>query len=69
MITKPQVTSPDVSILTAMKIMRKNNIGCLPVVKNKVLVGVITETDFLGITSRLLERLHDKKTQDKKSKK
>jgi CBS domain-containing protein len=47
--------------MNAMKIMKKNNIGCLPVVKNKVLVGVITETDFLEITSSLLERLHLKR--------
>ena len=29
----------------------------LPVVKGKELVGIITEMDFLRITSRLLERL------------
>lgn len=61
MIKKPIVTKPDASIMEAMKLMRKNKIGALPVVKNKVLVGVITETDFLDITSRLLERLHNKK--------
>lgn len=68
MITKPKTTSPDTSILDAMKIMRKNKIGCLPVVQKKVLVGVLTETDFLNITSRLLERLHDRKKQNRKTK-
>ena len=32
-------------------------IGCLPVVKGKDLVGIITEMDFMRITSRLLERM------------
>ena len=58
MITKPYTTSPDASIMEAMKLMRKHSIGGLPVVKKKELVGMITETDFLDITSRLLERLH-----------
>ena len=61
MITKPVTTTPESSIMAAMKLMRKNKIGALPVVKNKELVGIITETDFLDITSRLLERLHTKK--------
>jgi len=59
MIKKPVTTAPETSIIDAMKLMRKNNIGALPVVKNKVLVGVITETDFLDITSSLLERMHN----------
>ncbi len=58
MIKKPITIKPDTSIMDALKIMRKNDISSLPVVQNKVLVGVITETDFLDITSRLLERLH-----------
>lgn len=67
MIDKPLVIDPDASIMDAMKVMRENKIGCLAVVKGKKLVGVITETDFLDITSRLLERLHLKrKTQNKK---
>lgn len=56
MIEKPICVTPETSILKAMKIMRSNGIGCLPVVKGKELVGIITEMDFLRITSRLLER-------------
>lgn len=68
MISDPIVTTPDTSIIDAMKIMRQNGIGCLPVVTNNVLVGVITETDFLDITSSLLERLHLKKEKEKRKK-
>ncbi len=57
MIEKPLTISPDTPIIEALDKMRTNRIGCLPVVKKKELVGVITEMDFLRITGRLLERL------------
>lgn len=57
MIEKPITANPETSILDAMTRMRSNKIGCLPVVKGKELVGIITEMDFLRITSRLMERM------------
>ncbi len=57
MITKPVTVTPEATIMVAMNKMRQHNIGCLPVVKGKELVGIITEMDFLRITSRLMERL------------
>ena len=57
MIEKPVTVTPDTGILDAMHKMQANRIGCLPVVKGKDLVGIITEMDFLRITSRLMERL------------
>jgi CBS domain-containing protein len=56
MIEKPVTVGPETSIMEAMTKMRTHNIGCLPVVKGKELVGIVTEMDFLRITSRLLER-------------
>lgn len=56
MIEKPITVNPETSIVEAMHKMRNNHIGCLPVVKGKELVGIITEMDFLRITARLLER-------------
>ncbi len=56
MVKDPITVEPDCSILEAMKMMREKEIGCLPVVQGKELVGIITEMDFLRITSRLLER-------------
>lgn len=61
MIEKPITINPEAKIMDALKLMRKHTISVLPVVKKKVLVGMITESDFLDITSRLLERLHSKK--------
>lgn len=57
MIEKPVTVTPDTNIMEAMNKMRTHSIGCLPVVKGKELVGIITEMDFLRITSRLMERL------------
>ncbi|MEN0003378.1 MAG: CBS domain-containing protein [Bacteroidota bacterium] len=39
--------------------MRKHKIGCLPVVKGEELIGIITEMDFLRISSSLIERLEE----------
>lgn len=57
MIEKPITVSPETTVMEAMRIMQDKKIGCLPVVKGKELVGVITEMDFLRITSRLMERM------------
>ncbi|HEX5112202.1 MAG TPA: glutamate-cysteine ligase family protein [Saprospiraceae bacterium] len=57
MIENPLTVGPNASILEAMSIMRKSKIGCLPVVQNGELIGIITEMDFLRISGRLIERL------------
>lgn len=46
---------PDASIAEAMEKMRQTHIGCLPVTQDGELIGMITETDFLSITGRLIE--------------
>ena len=40
--------SPDMSLQEAGRIMLKEKIGCLPVVEDGKLVGLITETDLLS---------------------
>jgi CBS domain-containing protein len=57
MIREPMTIEQDATLLKAMQIMRDHQIGCLPVTKEGELVGIITEMDFLRISSRLLERL------------
>ena len=61
MIKTPTTVTADNTILEAMTIMRKNKIGCLPVVDGKELIGMITEMDFLRISGRLIERLENNK--------
>ena len=62
MISDPVSISPKATITEAMKVMRENKVGCLPVVvgDTKELVGIITEMDFLRVSARLIERLEDK---------
>ncbi len=59
MLTKPLTVTPKTTIMDALKIMREHKVGCLPVVHDKEneLVGIITEMDFLRVSSRLMERL------------
>jgi CBS domain-containing protein/gamma-glutamylcysteine synthetase len=56
MIKEPITVSQEANILEAMKLMRDNKIGCLPVVNGDELVGLISETEFLRITARLIQR-------------
>jgi len=41
------IISPDVEINKAAEIMLNRGVGCLPVVENNKLVGIVTERDFL----------------------
>lgn len=56
MITEPITIEPTANIIDALNKMQEHSIGCLPVVQNNELIGVVTEADFLRITSRLLRR-------------
>jgi len=58
MIKNPITIHPEASILKAVDIMDSQKIGCLPVVKNNRLVGIITEQNYMTITKRLLKQLH-----------
>ncbi len=58
MIANPITVKPTVKLADALGIMRENRIGCLPVVNDDhELVGIITEMDFLRISSRLIDRV------------
>jgi CBS domain-containing protein len=56
MIPSPVTVTQETNILGAMQLMKEHKIGCLPVVNGDELVGMITETEFLKITARLIER-------------
>jgi len=61
MLKGPYTIKPEQTIVEAMEMMMEKKIGCLPVVNNNKLVGIITEANFLNITSSLLKRLKHKK--------
>lgn len=66
MIKNPITIHPEASIIEAMDIMNSQKIGCLPVVKNNRLVGIITEQNYLKIAGRLIRALHLKKNSEEK---
>jgi CBS domain-containing protein/gamma-glutamyl:cysteine ligase YbdK (ATP-grasp superfamily) len=47
--------SPSTPTLNAVRLMRESNICCLPVVKGKRLVGLVTAYDFLTVSVKLFE--------------
>lgn len=48
MMTTPAITCDSAtSIIEAIKIMKKKNIGFIPITKNNLLIGVITDRDIL----------------------
>ncbi|MDX2436016.1 MAG: CBS domain-containing protein [Acidobacteriota bacterium] len=48
--------SPDLGVAQAAGILLENKYGCLPVVDGEgILIGIVTEADFLRLTVRLLK--------------
>lgn len=52
----PVYVSPGTPTLSAIETMRSHRVGCLPVVENGRLVGIITERDLITVASVLFER-------------
>jgi CBS domain-containing protein len=49
MTTDPVTISPDATLADAARLMEGRKIGCLPVVEDGALVGILTESDFLRL--------------------
>ena len=45
-------TTPDTPLIEAARVLMERKIGCLPVVENGRLVGIITEGDFVALVAR-----------------
>jgi CBS domain-containing protein len=60
----PLTVSSATSSLEAMDVMRSNRVGCLPVVDDGQLVGIVTSFDFLDASARLFKE-HLTKAQTK----
>ncbi len=69
MIKNPVTVSPDIETAEAISIMRENKIGCLPVVKQGKLVGIVTEHDFMNLSASLLKEISDASALDSEGKK
>jgi CBS domain-containing membrane protein len=52
MATDVVTTSPNTSLVEAARLLTERKIGCLPVVENGRLVGILTEGDFVAMIAR-----------------
>jgi CBS domain-containing protein len=66
-IENPLTVSPSSSSLEAIELMRSNRVGCLPVVENNQLVGIVTSYDFLEASARLFQQHFAAPTKKRKS--
>lgn len=54
MTTAVTTAAPHDPVLAAARVMLDNKFGCLPVVDGGTLVGIVAESDFVGIVAREL---------------
>ncbi|MGD0291586.1 MAG: CBS domain-containing protein [Candidatus Binataceae bacterium] len=45
-------TTPDTPLVEAARVLMERKIGCLPVVEDGRLVGIVTEADFVALVAR-----------------
>jgi len=57
MVTDVATVDEHASLRQAALFLEKHRIGCLPVVTDGELKGIITDTDFVGVAINLLEQL------------
>jgi len=55
MIADPVSVTPETTTIEAIRLMRSKGIGALPVVRDGLLVGMVTETDFARIAGKILD--------------
>ncbi|MDY7000771.1 MAG: CBS domain-containing protein [Thermodesulfobacteriota bacterium] len=55
--TDVTTVSPDATVREAAEILLDHKYGCLPVVEEKMLVGIVTEADFLKLAIKMMEAL------------
>jgi CBS domain-containing membrane protein len=59
MVTDVATVDEHASMRQAALFLEKHRIGCLPVVTNGKLHGIITDTDFVGVAINLLEQIEE----------
>jgi CBS domain-containing membrane protein len=52
MTTDVTTTTPETSLVDAARVLMERKIGCLPVLENGRLVGILTEGDFVALFAR-----------------
>jgi len=51
--------NPHANLRQAAIYLQRHAYGCLPVVEDDVLVGIVTDTDFVGVAINLLEQMEE----------
>ncbi len=51
--------NPEMMLRDAAEILLNHKYGCLPVVQDSILVGIITEADFLKLTITLMDAMSE----------
>jgi CBS domain-containing membrane protein len=64
MVTDVATVDERASLRQAALFLEKHRIGCLPVVTEGMLKGIITETDFVAVAINLLEQLEESEPDD-----
>ena len=59
MVTELATVDDSASLRQAALFIEKHRIGCLPVVREGGLVGIITDADFVGVAINLLEQIEE----------
>jgi CBS domain-containing protein len=64
MVTEVATVDRNASLRQAALFLEKHRIGCLPVIDEGRLCGIITETDFVAVAINLLEQLEESEPLD-----
>ncbi len=64
MVTNVATVSRDASLRQAALFIEKHSIGCLPIIKDDRLVGIITDSDFVAVAINLLEQIEESEPVD-----
>ena len=64
MVTDVATVDVHASLRQAALFLERHRIGCLPVMKDDRLEGIITDTDFVGVAINLLEQIEETEPVD-----
>ena len=64
MVTDVATVDEHASLRQAALFLEKHRIGCLPVMSDEELKGIITDTDFVAVAINLLEQIEDSESFD-----
>lgn len=64
MVTDIMTVDVHASLRQAALFIERHKIGCLPVLENDNLIGIITDTDFVAVAINLLEQLEESEPLD-----